>query len=279
LQSHILCPMHRSPLELVLTGYDSLLIGFSGGVDSALLTVVARKVLGKDRTVAAVGTSPSLPSAQLEQARQIASQFDLNIHEIRTDELDDPHYVANTTQRCYYCKRELWTKLVEAAKELGMSAVAEGTNADDLGEHRPGLAAANEFGIVKPLAEAGYTKDMVREEARKLGIPIWDAPAAPCLSSRLLYELPVTPERLSQVEDGEAFLRRLGVDGDLRVRHRGSEARIEVANSEFDKIREAKAAISDEFTKLGFAQVTLDLSGYQRGSLLKQTTPELERLS
>ena len=246
--------MHRPPLERVLAGYDSLLIGFSGGVDSALLTVVARTVLGKERSVAAVGTSPSLPAAQLEQAREIAGLFDLNLHEIRTDELDDPHYVANTTLRCYYCKRELWTKLVDAAEELGMSAVAEGTNVDDLGEHRPGLAAADEFGIVKPLAEAGYTKGMVREDARKLGIPIWDAPAAPCLSSRVLYELPVTPERLSQVEGGEVFLRRLGIHGDIRVRHRGGEARIEVADSEFAKVREAKSAIAAEFTSLGFAQ-------------------------
>ena len=270
--------MLSSPLEQVLAGYESLLIGFSGGVDSSLLTVKARQVLGKERTVAAVGTSPSLPSAQLEQARQIASQFDLNIYEINTDELDDPRYVANTPQRCYYCKSELWTKLVDAAKELGMAAVAEGTNADDLGEHRPGLAAADEFGIVKPLAEAGYTKDMVREEARKLGIPIWDAPAAPCLSSRLLYDLPVTPERLSQVEKGEAFLRGLGISGDLRVRHRGSEARLEVADSEFARVREGRNEIATEFAKLGFAKVTLDLSGYRRGSLLSDADHELEQL-
>jgi len=271
--------MNRSPLERVLSEYDSLLIGFSGGVDSSLLTVAARNVLGKERTVAAVGTSPSLPSVQLEQAREIAGLFDLNIHEINTDELDDPDYVANTTQRCYYCKRELWTKLIEAAKELGMSAVAEGTNADDLGEHRPGLAAADEFSIKKPLADAGYTKAMVREEARKLGIPIWDAPAAPCLSSRLLYELPVTPERLSQVENGETFLRGLGLTGDVRVRHRGNEARLEVADSEFAKVREAKSVIVAEFARLGFARVTLDLSGYRRGSLLKDAEPELELLS
>ena len=267
-----------SPLERVLAAYDSLLIGFSGGVDSSLLAVVARRVLGKERAVAAVGTSLSLPAAQLEQARQIADQFDLNLHEVNTDELDDPHYVANTTQRCYYCKRELWTKLVGAAKALGMSAVAEGTNADDLGEHRPGLAAASEFAIKKPLADAGYTKAMVREEARMLGIPIWDAPAAPCLSSRLLYELPVTPERLSQVEAGEAFLRGLGIAGDLRVRHRGAEARIEVTKSEFPKVREAKGAIAGEFARLGFAQVTLDRSGYRRGSLLHESEPELEVL-
>jgi uncharacterized protein len=271
--------MDTSTLERVIAGYESMLVGFSGGVDSALLSVVARRVLGKDGTVAAVGTSPSLPSTQLEQARQIATQFDLNLIEVGTNELDDPEYAANSTQRCYYCKRELWTRLVDAAKEHGMSVVAEGTNADDLGEHRPGLAAADEFAIVKPLADAGYSKELVRSEARELGIPIWDSPAAPCLSSRVLYGLEVTPERLSQVEDGEALLRRLGIEGDMRVRHRGDEARIEVADSEFVKVRRAKSAIAAEFARLGFTQVTLDLTGYRRGSLLTDSPPEIEVLA
>ncbi len=276
---HILSPMSRTPLERILAGYDSLLVGFSGGVDSALLSVVARNVLGKDGAVAAIGTSPSLPKKQLEQARQIAARFDMNLLEVRTDELDDPEYVANSTNRCYYCKRELWNKLIVTARECGMSAVAEGTNADDLVEHRPGLAAADEFQIVKPLAEAGYTKDRVRAEAHDLGIPIWDAPAAPCLSSRLQYGLSVTPERLSQVEGGEAFLRKVGVVGDLRVRHRGQEARIEVAESEFAKVREVGNLIVEEFSRIGFPQVTLSLAGYQRGSLLTDAPPELELLS
>ena len=154
-RSLILFPMHGSPLERVLAGYESLLIGFSGGVDSSLLAVTARLVLGRARTVAAIGTSPSVPATQLEQARRIAGQFDLNLIEVGTNELDDPDYVANSTKRCYYCKRELWSKLVEAAGARGMAAVAEGTNADDLDEHRPGLAAAAEFGIGKPLGDAG----------------------------------------------------------------------------------------------------------------------------
>ena len=271
--------MKRSRLELEIAKYDSMLVGFSGGVDSALLSVVARNVFGKRNSVAAVGTSPSLPAKQMEQAQQIAAQFDLNLIEVDTNELDDPHYTANSTQRCYYCKRELWTRLVDAAKEHGMSVVAEGTISDDLGEHRPGLVAADEHEIVKPLAEAGYSKEMVREEARELGIPIWDAPAAPCLSSRLLYGLEVTPERLAQVENGEALLRELGVEGDMRVRHRGDEARIEVAVSEFPKVRHAKGEISSGFAKLGFSQVTLDLTGYRRGSMLTDGPPELENLT
>ncbi len=271
--------MDKSDLAIAIAEYDSMLVGFSGGVDSSLLSVVARRVLGRDRSIAAVGTSPSLPKGQLEQARQIALQFDLNLVEVATDELDDPQYAANSTQRCYYCKRELWTKLVDAAREHGMSVVAEGTNADDLSEHRPGLAAADEFKIVQPLADAGYTKELVRAEARELGIPIWDAPAAPCLSSRLLYGLEVTRERLSQVEGGETLLRDLGVEGDMRVRHRGDEARIEVPASEFDKIREAKETIVSGFHKLGFVGVTLNLTGYRRGSLLTDKPPELEVLS
>ena len=271
--------MDKSPLELAIAKYDSMLVGFSGGVDSALLAVVARQELGKDRSLAAVGTSPSLPTKQLEQARQLAEQFDLNLIEVATSELDDPNYAANSTQRCYYCKRELWDKLVHVAKEHGMSVVAEGTNADDLGEHRPGLAAADEFQIVKPLAEAGYTKERVRAEARKLNIPIWDAPAAPCLSSRVQYGIEVTSERLSQVERGESVLRELGVIGDMRVRHRGDEARIEVPTSEFEKIRKASTTIATEFLKLGFQRVTLDLTGYRRGSMLFDGPPELEQLS
>lgn len=271
--------MNDSSLERIIAKYDSMLVGFSGGVDSALLSVAARRVLGKERTVAAVGTSPSLASTQLEQARQLADQFDLNLVEVPTHELDDPNYAANSTMRCFYCKSELWMQLVDLARELGMSVVAEGTNADDLNEHRPGLAAADEYAVVKPLAEAGYTKELVRVEARKLGIPIWDAPAAPCLSSRVLYGLEVTPERLSQIEKGEALLRGLGIEGDMRVRHRGEEARIEVAASEFAKVRQVRAAIAAEFTKLGFTQVTLNLTGYRRGSLLSDAPPELELLS
>lgn len=271
--------MAKSLLEQLLEGYPSLLVGFSGGVDSALLAVKARQTLGIDRSLAVVGISPSVAVTQLTQAREIAAQFGLNLLEVETEELDDPHYTANSTDRCYYCKRALWKKLVEVAKQRGMSAIAEGTNADDLGEHRPGLKAASEFDIRRPLADAGLTKEMVRMEARALGIPIWNAPAAPCLSSRVLYGLSVTPLRLSQVEDGEIFLRSLGIEGDMRVRHYGDEARIEVKLTELEKVRSARSAIANEFSNLGFPKVTLDLAGYRRGKLLAGSEPELETLS
>jgi len=223
--------------------------------------------------------SPALPADQLEQARAIARQFDLQLVEIETGELDDPQYVANSTERCYFCKRELWSKLRAVAAARGTAVIADGTNADDLSTHRPGLRAACEFDIRSPLAQAGYTKDDVRAEARALGIPIWNAPAAPCLSSRVRYGLAVTAERLRQVEKGEAYLRKLGVEGDLRVRHRDDEARIEVAPSQFDGIRRERAAIAAEFSNLGFSRVSLDLAGYRRGSQLAAAEPDVELLS
>ncbi len=268
-----------SRLEALVATYPSVLVGYSGGVDSALLAVVARRALGRGRAVAALGVSASYPEAQYDQALAMVRQFDLELVEIPTDELDDPNYVANGPSRCYFCKRELWTKLTAAARERNLVVVADGTNADDLGEHRPGLTAAAEFQIRSPLAEAGYTKAHVRAEARELGIPIWDAPAAPCLSSRIMYGLSVTPPRLRQVEDGEALLRELGVEGNLRVRHRGDEARIEVDPSQFDRVRAQRERLAARFRELGFALVTLDLLGYRRGSLLTAAEPKREELA
>jgi uncharacterized protein len=268
----------RSRLEAVVATYPSVLVGYSGGVDSALLAVVARRVLGFNRAVAALGISASYPEAQHEQALAVARGFDLHLLEVPTNELSDPNYVANAPSRCYFCKRELWGKLVAAARERNLAIVADGTNASDLGEHRPGLQAAAEYQIRSPLAEAGYTKADVRAEARALGIPVWAAPAAPCLSSRIMYGLRVTPGRLRQVEAGEALLRALGIEGDLRVRHRGDEARIEVQPSQFRRVRAHRDQLAIHFLDAGFASITLDLRGYRRGSFLAGEAPELEVL-
>ena len=268
-----------SRLETLVATFPSLLVGYSGGVDSALLAVVARRVLGCDRALAASGVSASFPAVQHRQACEIARQYDLELLEVPTDELRDANYVANAPSRCYFCKTELWSKLTGVARERGIAVVADGTNADDLGEHRPGLKAAAEFAIRSPLAEAGYTKADIRAEARALGISIWDAPAAPCLSSRILYGLRVTPERLKQVEAGEELLRSLGVEGDLRVRHRGDEARIEAGLSQLPLIRAHREQVGRQFLALGFARLTLDLRGYRRGSLLRDGDPELEVLA
>jgi uncharacterized protein len=268
-----------TPLETLLANYPSILVGYSGGVDSALLAVVARRVLGHERSLAVIGVSPSLAEAQRDQANRIARDFDLNLVEVATDELDDPDYAANPTNRCYFCKRTLWSRLAAIASERGIGIVADGSNLDDLGDHRPGRSATKEAAVRSPLVEAGYSKEKIRVEARTLGIPVWDAPAAPCLSSRVMYGLSITPGRLRQVEEGEALLRSVGVRGDMRVRHRDGEARIEVDPAELTAVRNHQVEIAEGLLRLGFSRVTLDLNGYRRGSLLSGAKPVLELLA
>ncbi len=267
-----------SPLASHLASFPSLLVAYSGGVDSALLAIVARRVLG-NRSGAAIGVSASLSAAQHRQARDVAQQFDLRLFEVRTDELADDRYTNNTQARCYFCKRELWHRLKHLAEAERFGALADGTNADDLGDHRPGFRAGREQGIHSPLADVGYTKQQIRREARSLGIPVWDAPAAPCLASRIPYGVPVTHERLEQVERAEAVLRSLGLTGNLRVRHGGREARIEVGAAQHDSVRGAREAIGSQLLALGFKRVTLDVAGYRRGSQLDQGVTSVEVLA
>ncbi len=267
-----------SPLAQRLAVYPSVLVGYSGGIDSALVAVVARRVLGPARMLAALGVSPSLSAAQRAQAWAVARRFDVPLEEIATDELADPGYVANAPTRCFFCKRELWTRLGALAATRGFAVVVDGTNGDDAGQHRPGTAAGAAAGVRSPLREAGYTKQDVRHEARQLGIPIWDAPAAPCLASRLTYGLEVTPARLHQVEGAEHALRALGIAGDLRVRHTGDEARIEVRPDQLELVRHARAAVVEQLLALGFGRVTLDRAGYRSGSLLDRRAPDVELL-
>jgi uncharacterized protein len=255
-------------LRARLAGLGRVLLGYSGGVDSALLAVVARQALGRERFLAVIGRSASYPASQWTAALDVAARFDLPLLELETRELDDPRYRANPTDRCYYCKTELWARLGEVAGARGFDVVVDGTNADDLREHRPGLRAAADHRVRSPLAELGWTKARVREAARAVGLPTWDAPASPCLSSRILYGLEVTPGRLRQVEEGEAYLRAIGVRGDLRVRHHGSRARIEVGPDEFARVRGRWDAVAEFFEELGFAGVELDPAGYRRGGLL-----------
>jgi pyridinium-3,5-biscarboxylic acid mononucleotide sulfurtransferase len=257
-------------LRELIRGFPSALLGYSGGVDSAFLAVVLRQELGPDRVVAAIGRSASYPAAQWGVARAVAQRFDVPLVEIATHELDDPRYLANPTNRCFFCKTELWRRLVPEARARGLAVVCDGTNADDLeeGEHRPGYAAGKEAGIRSPLAEVGMTKAEIRAASRDLGLPTWDAPAAPCLSSRVAYGLSITPQRLEQVERAEAYLRELGVMGDLRVRHHGERARIEVEPSWIPWVEERLAGIARRLGELGFAAVELDPRGYRRGSLI-----------
>ncbi len=248
-------------------GKGRMMLGYSGGVDSAFLAVVAHGVLG-DGLLAVLARSASYPEAQWRVASDIQQRFGFPMREITTHELDDPNYRANPTNRCYFCKSELWRRMTVLGMELGFAVLIDGTNADDLGEHRPGHRAAGKWRVHSPLAELSWTKTMIREQARVLGIPIWDAPAAPCLASRIKYGVTVTSGRLSQVERGEAFLRALGIAGDLRVRHLGNDARIEVSPRELSDVRRQWSTIEPAFQNLGFRHVELDPHGYRRGSLL-----------
>jgi pyridinium-3,5-biscarboxylic acid mononucleotide sulfurtransferase len=252
-----------------LARLDSAVLGYSGGVDSALLAVVGRQALGQGRFLAVIGRSDSYPAAQYAIALQIAGQFDLPLLEVTTLELEDPAYRANGPDRCYFCKQDLWTRLGGVARARGAVAL-DGTNQDDLREHRPGLKAAREHAIQSPLAELGWTKVMVRQAARALGIPTWNAPSAPCLSSRIQYGLEVTPERLRQVEHAEAQLRALGVVGNLRMRHRGDHASLEVDPEQLPALRNRWQEIEPILLAAGFPSVELDPGGYRRGGLLRE---------
>lgn len=249
-------------------GGGRVLLGYSGGVDSALLAVVGAQVLGAKGFLAVIGRSASLPEAQWRQARAVADQFGVPVLETDTNELANPDYRANSPERCYFCKSELWARLADIAAGAGFDTIIDGTHADDGGGHRPGSRAAAERRIRSPLAELGWTKAMIRAEARILGLPIWDAPAAPCLSSRIRYGLAVTPERLRQVELAEQFLRNLGIQGDLRVRHHDDVARIEVGPEMFVLLDAEWSAIETALTELGFGRVERDKTGYRRGNLL-----------
>lgn len=253
--------------------FNRALLGYSGGVDSALLAVVGHQALGSDRFLAVIGRSASYPEVQHRAAVELARRFDVPLLEVETRELADPRYRANPTNRCYFCKAELWSRFGEVAVERGFTVILDGTNADDLNEHRPGMKAAEERGIRSPLAELGWSKAAVRAASRQLGLPDWNAPAAPCLSSRVLYGLEITPARLRQVEDGEAFLRSVGVGGDLRVRHHGNRARVEVAADQMDGVRRQWGVVETFFAGLGFASVELDPAGYRRGGLLALASP------
>jgi len=259
---------HLETLRIHLSTLGRVVLGYSGGVDSGLLAVVARQALGREDFLAVTGRSASYPGVQADTAIELAQRFDVPVLEVETHELENPRYLSNSTDRCYFCKSELWARLGNIARKGNFDTIIDGTNADDLGEHRPGMRAAAERHIGSPLAELGWTKQDVRDAARELGLPIWNAPAAPCLSSRVLYGLEITPERLSQVEQGEAYLRSLGVNGDLRVRHHGGKARLEVAPDQMERLRARWDTIAVFFAELGFATVELDPNGYRRGGLL-----------
>jgi len=256
----------RQKLVEVLRECRSVVIGYSGGVDSVFLARVAVDVLGAANVLAVTGKSDSIASWMEDTARQVAADFGIPWLEVETREMDDPRYAANPSNRCYFCKNELWSRLGAVAAEHGLRTVLDGSNADDVGDHRPGAVAAGEHGVRSPLLEAGLTKAEIRAWSHELGLPTWDQPAAPCLASRLPYGLSVTPERLRQVERAELGLRALGFR-DFRVRHHDSVARLEVHPSELHRVAAHRAAIHRAVADAGFGRVLLDLDGYRRGAL------------
>lgn len=268
-------------LESLLASYESCLVAYSGGVDSVFLAVMARRVLG-DMALAVISDSPSLPRQELADALEVAKRFEFPVRVVKTREFDNPSYLANPVNRCYFCKHELFTELEPIAKSEGFKVIAYGENASDLGDYRPGAAAAAEFKVRAPLKEAGLSKADIRALSAKLGLPTADKPQLACLSSRIPYGEAVTTAKLSMIEQAEQVLNRLGYL-EVRVRHHELSqgkalARIELAPADLPRFLESGllGKVESQLSAAGYAFTTLDLKGYRRGSLNEHIPAQLD---
>jgi len=253
-------------LEGIVAPHGSALVAFSGGVDSSLALAVAARTLPKGKVLAVTSNNETYLPSELDLARDFVASLGVEHLVVNTRELDDPNYASNPKNRCYFCKSTLYSDLTKIAGEKGYACVVDGANKDDEGDYRPGREAAKELGVVSPLSLAGVSKAEVRELARHLGLPTWDKPALACLSSRFPYGQEITLEKLTQVARAEEFMRSRGYR-QVRVRHHGEIARLEVGSGEMERAFAEREEISAELKTAGFLYVTLDLAGYTPGSL------------
>jgi uncharacterized protein len=263
----------------ILRAMESVAVALSGGIDSTVVAKAAHLALG-DRAIAVTADSASVPRAEIAEAQQLAMLIGIRHHLLATEEFADPNYLRNDGSRCYYCKSELYGQIERLLPTLGVRHICSGANLDDLGDYRPGLTAAAEHAVRHPLQEAGFTKAQVRELARAWGLPTWDKPASPCLSSRLAPGVAVTPERTLRVEAAEMFLRSMGLR-DCRVRlHEGELARVELPLEALQRFAEPplRESVTNHLLSLGFKFVTLDLQGLRSGSLNTLVSLEQKRL-